>query len=759
MWPVKKLKIMNLQDDVADCAEAWVTSGEELDVLYSRESYPIAMVKIRPSVRFGVFNADFKTGELRKSGRKVRLQDQPFRVLAALLEKPGELVSREELKDQIWPEDTLIDFDHALTTAVKKLRRVLHDSATQPRYVETLPKRGYRFIAPVQMLNGSEPAAVVPEIGDSADARSLSVQRNVLAACLLVAGLAAILLWLRSSDPPESHARHFTFSPSIRDGSPRRAAAISPNGRNIVIVGPNALWIRDLADTELRMLPGTEGARAPFWSADSEFIAFGTPTALKMTSLHGGAPQDICELPGGLYYGGAWSSDGRWLMFSTGTPPALYRIPAEGGNPERLFEPVVTEGGGANYDVSFLPDDIRKDTILFMAGGPADRELIVRDLHSGEQRFLGRGLRPVYSRRGYVIYQAFGEEGGLWALPFDARNLEATGPAEPIAEGVVEPSLSDDATLVFLDLTQNVRSQQLVIRSRSGELETTIGELQDSVSVPSFSNDEKRVVASGAQQGERDIWVYELPGGTRSRVTSETAVEGDALWSPNNAQIVYRSDRTAQTELLMVDADRPSQPTVLPAKGLAKRPTDWSADGRFIVYSASGTETIMDLWLLELRAGSVAGDAKPLVQTQFQELNGQISPDGRLLAYCSDESGRFEVYVTPFPDANRRWQVSTEGACQPKWTRGGRELLYVSRDRLMAAELDPDAAEFQILAREELFRDRELVSGFPTRASYDVSTAGDRIVMRRTERESADEPVSVHVVENWWTVFRDRLVP
>ncbi len=387
------------------------------------------MVRIRPSVRFGVFDADFKTGELRKSGRKVRLQDQPFRVLAALLEKPGELVSREELQEQIWPEDTLIDFDHALTTAVKKLRRVLHDSATQPRYVETLPKRGYRFIAPVQLMDGSEPAAVFSIDAVFADARSLSIQRNVLAVCLLVAGLAAILLWLRSSDPPEGHARHFTFSPPIREGGSLRAAAISPNGRNIAIVGPRALWIRDLAQTELLMLPGTEEATAPFWSPDSEFIAFGTPTALKITSVHGGAPMEVCELPGGRFFGGAWSSEGRWLVFSTGTPPALYRIPVEGGNPEQLFEPVVTEGGGANYDVSFLPADIRKNTVLFMAGGPANRELLVRNLDTGEQASLGRGLRPVYSRRGYVIYQAFGDEGGLWALPFDADRLEATGPA------------------------------------------------------------------------------------------------------------------------------------------------------------------------------------------------------------------------------------------------------------------------------------------------------------------------------------------
>ncbi len=720
-----------------------------------------------PIARFGLFEAELRTGELRKAGKKLRIQDQPFRVLTALLDQPGQLVTRDELKERIWPDDTLIDFDHALTTAVKKLRRALQDSANQPRYIETLPKRGYRFIAPVEWLSEDGGGRPQDEDANEEDSGpSLAWQRNAFAG--LSAGLLAImgLLFWTWPEPPERHGRHYTITPELSPGDfwggpQNHPAAISPDGRNIVLAGGRprrALWIRELARTGLRMLPGTEGASSPFWSPDSEFVAFGSGSTLKVVSIYGGAPRDLAPISGGMFAGGAWSPDGETIVFSTGTPPTLYRIPAGGGTPERLFEAVATEGGGANYDVSFLPPDVRKETILFMSGGPANRQMVARDLRTGRQTMLGSGLRPVYSRSGFIVYQAFGQEGGLWALPFDPSRMEPLGAAEPLVDGVVEPSLAHDDTLVFLDLNRNQSNQKLVLRDRSGELLDESEDLSGIVNAPVFSPDQLRVAVELDQTGERDIWIVDVAARSRSRLTFDPAVEADPVWSPDGTKMVYRSARTAETELLLVEIAGRGQAEVLPARGLAKRATDWSNDGRYIVYSASEPGTLTDLWLLEFGRGDSPDQVRPLLQTPTEELDGQISPDGRFLAYCSDETGRFEVYVTQFPEPRDHWQVSRGGGCQPRWVRDGAEMIYVSGRRLFAAQVGSSfEAEFQVGASEELFRDGNLASTFPTRATYDVTADGDRFVLRQTRRETAETPVALHVVENWPAVFAGRL--
>ncbi len=717
-------------------------------------------------VRFGVFEADLETGELRRSGRRVKLQDQPFRILGVLLERPGELVSRDELKRRIWPEDTLIDFDHALTTAVKKLRRVLRDSAATPRYVETLPKRGYRFIAPAEIL--SWPATPVVR-GARSEAMRLRRQRNLLAviATGLIAALGFLIVgreWRQAGPVPSRPGRHFIFTAPAAPAA-ARSTAISPDGCYIVLAATSdtrMLWLRNLAEQETIPMPGTEGAASPFWSPDSEFVGFGAGAMLKVVSVHGGAPREVCPLPGGNFFGGAWSPDGEWIAFSTGTPPGLCRVPAGGGIPERLFESVAAPGGSANYDVAFLPSDVRPDTILFMAGGPAHRELYARDLRTGKLVRLGQGVRPVYSRLGYVIFQAPEPASGLWALPFDGGKLEPTGAAFPIAEEVIEPSLAEDDTLVFIDLDTRIRSQQLEIVDRSGESIALVVQPQDSVGGPVLSPDESKFAVAARQADQIDIWIYELETGMKSRATFDTAVVGDPVWSPDGTTIVYRSDRTADTELVALDLSRRAEPLVLPAAGLAKRPTDWSGDGRFLVYSASAPQTQSDLRVLEFSAEREAVGSRVLIQTPANEVDGQISPDGRWLAYCSDEAGRYEVYVTPFPEGGPRWQVSTEGACQTQWSRGGAELLYVSGGRLMAVPvMTEENREFLTGSPEPLLErrparndgSRALLPGPGFRASYAVTGDGERIVLRISHRTAREKPVSVHVVENWREVL------
>jgi len=721
------------------------------------------------TARFGVFEADLRTGELRKAGRQMRLQDQPFRVLAALLENPGELVTRQELQTKVWPDDTLIDFDHALTTAVKKLRRTLQDSPSQPRYIETLPRKGYRFIAPVEIVPGTHEAVTNGNggvrgelIGDvpAAPLRRLRIQRDLLIGLvgLLMLAAGTLIFASREETAPAADVpvRRFSFTPEWSGFRSRPNQKISPNGRHIVYVDsgePSSLWIRDLDSEEPYRLEGTEGANEPFWSPDSEFIGFGTADLLKKVSIHGGGPLTICRLAERMHVGGAWSRDGRTMVFSTGMPASLYQVSADGGDPKLFFDPVATPNGGANYDISFLPPSPAGRGVLFAAGGPAGREIVVMNLDDGVYELIGEGSQPVYADPGYILYQAPGQDGGIWAVPFSLERLEVTGPAQPIVAGAFEPSLSNDGTLVYGDRVTRSEQHQLILKDRTGTRLQTVGRPQDLIRSPLFSPDGRGVAVSGTEGGEYDIWVHSVRAPTKTRVTYDPVVEGDPVWSADGQEIVYRADPTAETELRRIHVDRRSPPTTVPAKGFAKRSTAWTEDGRHIVYAAYDYSTQSDLWLLPLAADGAPGEPRAIMRTPFNEVAGRISPDGRYLAYCSDETGDYEVYIATFPDAEERWQASLGGGCQPRWSQETEELFYVDGDTLLVVETT-GKDYFGAVGSKPLFRDPNLVALTPHRSTYDVSPDGQSFVLRETVPLPDVKPPSIHVVQNWWGAFR-----
>ncbi len=274
------------------------------------------------AAKFGTFELDLAAGELRKNGSKVRLQEQPFRLLTFLVHRPGDLVSREELREKLWPADTYVDFDNSLNTAASKLREALGDSAASPRFIETLPRRGYRFIAPLERHGqvGDVSSSVPPTPAElktpaqqtlQASLRRARFQQLVLAAALVVAVGLVVVLGLRTPPPAgEAPLRRFQLVPpvAVSTAIPGINVAISPNGRHIAFVAEGAegkLWVQDLDQQEPRAIEGTEGARSPFWSPDSGFIGFAAGAELKKISVQGGLVSRVCELPrSGLGGGG-----------------------------------------------------------------------------------------------------------------------------------------------------------------------------------------------------------------------------------------------------------------------------------------------------------------------------------------------------------------------------------------------------------------------------------------------------------------------
>ena len=423
-------------------------------------------------VRFGAFEADLQAGELRKSGIRVRLQDQPFRVLTLLLECSGEVVSREDLRQEIWPDDTFVDFDHSLNTAINKIREALGDSASHPRFVETIPRRGYRFVFP---LDRPPPRESVSKVGgaalrDPAESNGPTVAQAGLllrslkgllnsvpstAWLILVAGISVLSLLLglyigrtgtASTEPP---LRKLELSVNAGE------ALISPNGEMIAYLHRNRLWIRRLDETEPRELPETQGAQRLFWSPDSRFVGYLQDSVLRRISVDGGQSVEICELQlpafGAIGLDVSWGPRGN-LVFGGLLDRGLYEVPALGGSPRLLL--AADRPREDHFDSPLFLEDGR--TLLFGSlkvegryGGGAN-ELFVLEDHVRRRVFqtVRHNIVDVcYSPSGHIIYQVRGQQ--IWAVPFSASSATVTGEPFLVATGR-GPSVSNEGTLTYL---------------------------------------------------------------------------------------------------------------------------------------------------------------------------------------------------------------------------------------------------------------------------------------------------------------------
>jgi Tol biopolymer transport system component/DNA-binding winged helix-turn-helix (wHTH) protein len=705
-------------------------------------------------IRFGPYEADLAAGELRKNGRVIRLQEQPFQILATLLDRPGEVVTREELRLRLWPGDSYGDFDQGLNTGVNKLREALGDSAANPRFVETLPKRGYRFTHPIEEDSGPPP----PE--HARPERRLWRQPALfipIAATLAVATAFSAGFWVRRPvQDPRLPVRRFTIRRpdptfTLRD---TRRVAISPNGRHVAITaeeGESRLWIQDLDQEQPRIVEGSEGAITPFWSPDSSTIGFAVAGAkLKKVSVHGGAPPvPVGDVDCSHISGGAWSPDGGSIVFACASPTGLYMVPAAGGKATLLASPESLENGLHRFSASpdlklscvyhphFLPAESGGRIVLFVYKG----ELVAIDLKTGRRKIIGPGYEPGYSSSGHLLY---GSGDDLWARPFSLQQLRFSGEGFRIARAAADASVAHDGTLVYRDAV----SEQLVWLDRRGTRMQTVGPPAKGIYYPALSPDGLRVAVETLENDSVDIWVSDLRG-KRIRLTSHPSTEILPVWSPTGDQLAFGAYRASNIDIYVRQADGGPEETPLAASPHNERVSDWSRDGRHIVYSVRHPKSGYDLWCLE-RSADGKWQPRPLLQTPFNEKAPKLSPDGRYLAYLSDESGRDEVYVRQFPAGSRKWPVSSGGASQLRWSRDGREIFYVEAGTLMAVPVRT-GSDFEAGLPSRLFSHPAFTTWIDP--NYDVSADGRRFIL--PDRVGAQQPV-IHVVQNWLAAFRNR---
>jgi eukaryotic-like serine/threonine-protein kinase len=562
---------------------------------------------------------------------------------------------------------------------------------------------------------------------------------------LVTAAAVAAVTWALRPAPPAGEIRVEINTPPTTDTP---SLAISPDGQKIVFVGThqgqNKLWLRSLDADVAEPLTGTEGAIWPFWSPDSQTVAFFTmaDNRLKRLDINGQSLEVLGTFP--LGSGGTWNREGAILFSSFFGEQPISRISSTGGDVTavtRLEPPEHT-----HQFPQFLPDG-RHFLYHTLDGQPPGVYLAGLD-GSERRRLFDSDSAAVYVSSGYLLFL---RQGTLFAQGFDPVELRLIGNPFRVVDQVASAasglalSVSDSGTIVYRvgpgDLSP---SRPLVWFDRSGKEIGQVG-VRTPGTRPSLSPDERQVAVVRSTAGPPDIQLLTLDREVLSRFTSNDTINLDPVWSPDGSQIAFAANLKGQLDLYRKPVTREGAEELLLATPQPKVPSDWSRDG-FLLYGVFfEAKTGNDLWALPLN-----GDGKPfpVVQTNFDEVNGQFSPDGKWIAYQSNETGRFEIYVQPFPRGQKKI-ISTSGGAQVRWRRDASELFYIALDGRLTAvpiRIPPNSGNVEAGPPIPLFATR--VGGAvqpPERQQYMVSRDGQRFLMSTVPEISPP----IHMIRNW----------
>ena len=547
-------------------------------------------------------------------------------------------------------------------------------------------------------------------------------------------------------------------------------ATMSPDGRRLAFVatgadGKKLLWVRALDLLDAEPLPATEGATYPFWSPDSESIGFFAEGKLKRIAATGGLSQTISDAL--QPRGGSWSPEGV-IVFLANAGQRWYRVAAAGGLTAAM---AIDAPNTESYWPFFLPDGRH---FLFF-GRPEKPGIYVASLDSTSATLLlAEHVGIVYAQPGYLLTLAGlarnSEDRTLVAMPFDAARLQITGPSSVVAEHVAYETLfargafssSQNGRIVYQ--TEYVAETQLVWFDRKGQQLGSLGG-SNGYRKPSLSPDEKTVAVErpDPQTEGTDIWLLDTTRGVGSRLTVDPAPDWSPVWSPDGSRVVYTSPRDSfPPNLYQQDSRGAGAGEFLLRGNRVVHPRDWSSDGRFLAYDALDPKTQWDILILPMEPATTGTNRTtvPFLQTDFNEYNGQFSADGRLMAYMSDETGTFEVYVAPFPAAGNWWRkrISNNGGGHPRWRRDGKELFYIAPDGTLMAVTVNSADAFEASAPRTLFKTR--IAGIDSLVrplnltNYAVTADGQRFLI--TSEDEDTPPSSITVLLNWPAALEPR---
>ena len=585
-----------------------------------------------------------------------------------------------------------------------------------------------------------------------------------IVAALVIAAVATWAWWRKPAPETSAPLRYFLDPPAdTKFAAPFFGSAISPNGRLLAVAAQkkgaaaSTLWLRRMDSLDSRELSGTENANGFFWSPDSRSIGFVADDKLKRIDVAGGAVQSICDAP--AFEGGSWSSDGV-ILFRSGRSErgGLQRVAAAGGTPA----PVTTPREGDHRYPWFLPDG---RTFLYTATGGANLATGRRDtagiflasLDKPDQaaRLVDSDSKGVYAppRDGLPGYLLWLRDQTLMAQPLDTKSKRLEGEPVTVATAIATPFvtsgrraaywISDKGVVVY----RSVGSQefQLAWASRDGKKEPITGTGAEATRSgdPAMSPDGRRFALEREIAGNFDVWVYELNRGVMTRLTFDPGFDWFPVWSPDGRQVAYSGQPGGQYGIYLKDASGGGQEQLLVASKVPLRPSSWSRDGRYILYTDGRA-----IWVLPLTGRE---DRKPFVwlKTAFQQTHPQFSPDGKWVAYVSNESGHDEVYIQPFAADGGKWQVSDNGGRQPRWRGDGKELFFVGGNNgnevLRAAAIRTAKNSVEIDPARDLFK--IVVLAGPD-YEYDVGPDG-RLLTLQPFNASFMDGVPITVVSDW----------
>jgi Tol biopolymer transport system component len=583
-------------------------------------------------------------------------------------------------------------------------------------------------------------------------------RERFLAAAAITGALAtilfAVLYWSRTPERARIVRSYIKAMPnsSFVVTAQQGGFAISPDGVRLAYVAQNAegralLWVRPLDSLEAQALAGTEEASFPFWSPDGRYIGFFASGKLKKIEASGGPPLTLCDAPNPR--GGTWNEYGE-ILFTPNLNVPLHRVSASGGAPIPVTSLDHPERGVTTHRwPQFLPDGRH---FIYVAGTPlTPREnpvnaIMVGSLDSKESKLLLHSHASAQYVSGQILFL---RQSTLMAQPFDAKRLELTGDAFPIADPVLESELTlysmfsaaENGLLAYMEGTSSA-SRELLWLDRTGK---KVGEVpgSDTYMSPRISPDGKKILYTLVGPWY-EVWSYDMSLGVKTRLTFGTGsgrAHLSAVWSPDGQRIAYMSIRAGKWGLDEKAADGSGNEEVLMEETqYIKYMNDWSPDGKYLSFQQT-LQGVNEIWLLPL-----TGERKPIpfLQSQFAANLSSFSPNGKWLAYCSTESGEQKVYVVPFPGAGGKWEVSPGGGCYARWRRDGKELFYISADnKIMAAEVKSEGSSFGIGAVKPLFETRVYRSTF---GGYDVSADGQRFIICY---EPGQPNVAITLVQNW----------
>ena len=648
---------------------------------------PTAVETVRPrpsTVAFGPFTFDRGNGLLRHGTQEIPLPPRVLGVLHLLVARAGELVPRQEIIDSVWKEAFVTDT--SLAEAVSVLRQALGDDPQAPNYVQTVHRRGYRFVAPVTLLT---PARPVNEPGQSASPEvdrvspSIGGQLVPWGVALLCGILAVTTVWQYTH-------RRTLLSPLVRlriepaagtfFDSRAPALALSPDGLVVAWSGCDGacrLYVRGMDQLDPQVVPGTDGASAPFFSPDGRWIGFFGNGRLWKVALAGGMPIALAEAA--QPFGAVWTADSA-IIFAASEHGGLLRVSDRGGDAEPLTIPAADAGEVRHAWPALAPDG---RALLFtistspLEGATGRIAMIPDGQHARWQTVIESGDIARAASQDYLLFSRAHE---IHAVAFDRARLTLSGPDEVVVSSIASTqfAVAQSGAIVYATAPDAPRPALEWTPLADG---STLSADLAALEAPTLSPDGSRIAGVGGS----DIWAGDIARGTIARLT-HGAMNATPVWSADGSAVYFASASGGPFETWTCDSSGASPPRRVLSAAVRHRhtfPSSISADGQLLAYTESGGPERGDVNVIALAGGTRIAT----LHTPFDETNGMLSPDGRLLAYQSDESGRWEIYLLRLAD-QRRLSISSSGGTTPMWKPDGRALLYRAGDALMTVPIE-----------------------------------------------------------------------